>query len=47
LNKKVVKMMLPREMNKFQHPSAPSMEREAATLAAANCLALKELFWWT
>jgi integrase len=25
-NKKVVEMMLPREMKKFQHPSAPAME---------------------
>jgi hypothetical protein len=27
---KVVEMMLAREMKKFQHPSAPSMELEAA-----------------
>jgi site-specific recombinase XerD len=29
-NKKVVEMMLPKEMKKFQHPSAPSMELEDA-----------------
>jgi integrase len=27
---KVVEMMLPKEMKKFQHPSAPAMELEAA-----------------
>jgi site-specific recombinase XerD len=29
-NKKVAEMMLPREMKKFQHDSAPAMELEAA-----------------
>jgi site-specific recombinase XerD len=29
-NSKVVEMMLPMEMKKFQHPSAPSIELEAA-----------------
>jgi integrase len=31
-NEKVVEMMLPREMKKFQHPSAPAIELGAATL---------------
>jgi site-specific recombinase XerD len=29
-NKRVVEMMLPTEIKKFQHSSAPSMEREAS-----------------
>jgi hypothetical protein len=35
-NKKFVEMMLPRGMKKFQHPSAPSMEREAARYSPAT-----------